>query len=93
MKTADISPYITGTAQPKLSQSNLNRIPVLLPHERVLKAFDDVYLPLLNLIDSLGRKNTNLRNTRDLLLPKLISGELPIDAANEAAAELVEQSA
>ena len=35
----------------------------------------------------------NLRTTRDLLLAKLISGEISVDAANEVAAELVEQTA
>jgi type I restriction enzyme S subunit len=31
---------------------------------------------MLSLCDSLERRNTTLRRTRDLLLPKLISGEV-----------------
>jgi hypothetical protein len=44
---------------------------------------------MFTLIRNLQAKNGNLRITRDFLLPKLISGEVPI----EAAAELVEQIA
>ena len=47
----------------------------------------------LNLIDVTQRKIDNLRTTRDFLLPKLISGEVPVEAAKEAAAELMEQTA
>jgi type I restriction enzyme S subunit len=35
----------------------------------------------------LNRKNTNLRTTRDLLLPKLISGELDVSTLPEPQAE------
>ena len=31
MNSIDLSPYITGGAQPKLNQKNLNRIPVPVP--------------------------------------------------------------
>ena len=41
----------------------------------------------------LERKQMNLRTTRDLLLPKLISGEIPVEAADEVAAEAMEQTA
>ena len=44
---------------------------------------------MFRLIHSLNLKNANLRTTRAFLLPPLISGEIPV----EAAAELVEQTA
>ena len=44
-------------------------------------------------ISVLGRKNANLRTTRDLLLPKLISGEISVEAAADVGAELMEQTA
>ena len=34
--------------------------------------------PIISLIERLRAKNSNLRTTRDLLLPKLISGELDV---------------
>ena len=42
---------------------------------------------------ALAARIDNLRTTRDFLLPKLISGEISVEAADEAAAELVEQTA
>jgi len=38
---------------------------------------------MLNLCDTLKRKNTNLRVQRDLLLPKLIYGEVDVSAFPE----------
>jgi hypothetical protein len=42
---------------------------------------------------NLEAKNSILRTTRDLLLPKLISGEIPVGAADETAAEVMEEIA
>jgi type I restriction enzyme S subunit len=43
-------------------------------------------VPLFKLRATLLHKNANLRTTRDLLLPKLISGELDVSALPEPAA-------
>lgn len=80
--------YITGAAQPKLTQANINRIPVSLPPSELMEAFTALVKPFFELRATLGRKSANLRTTRDLLLPKLISGELDVSAMSypEAAA-------
>jgi type I restriction enzyme S subunit len=75
-----ITGYITGAAQPKITQENMNRIPVPLPPESVMQEFTAFVKPKFDLINVLERKNTNLRTTRDLLLPKLISGEIVLVA-------------
>ena len=54
-----------------------------------LERFKGITSPVFRLIQTLSLKNDNLRTTRDLLLPKLISGEISV----EAAAELMEQTA
>ncbi len=51
---------------------------VLVPAPQVQRQFEQAVFPLFSLADTLGLKNTNLRTTRDLLLPKLISGELDV---------------
>lgn len=78
MSNVAISGYITGAAQPKINQNNLNRIPILVPPQGVLERFDKTIAPVFDDIATLDRKNTNLRQTRDLLLPKLISGEIDV---------------
>jgi type I restriction enzyme S subunit len=75
--------YITGAAQPKLTQAAINRIPLVLPPSTVLREFDAHVQPLFQLRATLIRANANQRATRDLLLPKLISGELDVSALPE----------
>ena len=78
MSDVAISGYITGTAQPKINQQNLNRIPVILPPQSLLERFNQMIDPNFDNIVTLNLKNANLRQTRDLLLPKLISGEIDV---------------
>jgi type I restriction enzyme S subunit len=72
--------YVTGAAQPKLTQSAINRIPLALPPCDVLRDFNALVQPIFQLRATLLRATSNLRTTRDLLLPKLISGELDVSA-------------
>jgi type I restriction enzyme, S subunit len=53
------------------------------PDQETLAKFAAVTRPMFQLIQSLAHKNSNLRTTRDLLLPKLISGELDVSAVPE----------
>jgi type I restriction enzyme S subunit len=53
---------------------------VLKPPVDVQAQFSEVARPMLQLAESLGIKNSVLRATRDLLLPKLISGDLDVSA-------------
>ena len=56
---------------------------------QILAQFDAVAWPMLELVGALGKTNINLAAARDLLLPRLISGELSVAAASrdlEAAA-------
>ena len=82
MSDVAISGYITGTAQPKINQQNLNRIPVILPPQSLLERFNQMIEPNFDSIVALNLKNNNLRQTRDLLLPKLISGEIDVSELN-----------
>jgi type I restriction enzyme, S subunit len=75
----DISGYITGAAQPKVTQANLNRILIAIPSEYLLNQFDSFVESMLNYVFKLENRNANLRKTRDLLLPKLISGEVDVE--------------
>lgn len=51
---------------------------VLKPSREMQDFFAEKVCPMLRLSESLGVANANLRTTRDLLLPKLISGELDV---------------
>lgn len=47
-----------------------------MPDQRTQLQFAEAVLPVFDLIQTLGAKNANLRRTRDLLLPKLVAGEI-----------------
>lgn len=53
------------------------------PDSETLRAFSEKVEPMFRLIHVLALKNANLRTTRDILLPKLISGELDVSALPE----------
>jgi type I restriction enzyme, S subunit len=63
-------------AVPGLSRNQAYALPLLLPSSDVLSSFEALSAHLLGLARLLARKNVNLRATRDLLLPKLISGQM-----------------
>lgn len=48
------------------------------PDRKTLTAFDEKMQPIFKSVYLLSKKNENLRRTRDLLLPKLMSGEIDI---------------
>jgi type I restriction enzyme S subunit len=48
------------------------------PDEKTLALFSERVRPQFRVIEILAGKNIVLRRTRDLLLPKLISGELDV---------------
>jgi len=51
----------------------------ILPANDIMRIFDDMVSPMIKEILSFNKKNKILGQTRDLLLPKLISGELDVE--------------
>jgi type I restriction enzyme S subunit len=66
-------------AVPGLNRNQAYSLPFLVPDSHTLIEFEKLSDDFFNSIKSLESKNTNLRRTRDLLLPKLISGELDVN--------------
>jgi len=67
-----------GAAQPHVYPQDLMRLEAVGVSLHILDVFDQKVTPVFQLIKTLSQKNTNLRQTRDLLLPKLISGEFDV---------------
>lgn len=53
------------------------------PDPETVGRFKRIVEPMFHAISLLAKKNNNLRATRDLLLPKLISGEIDVSALSE----------
>ena len=67
-----------GAAQPNISGGYIENIKMLVPDEDTLTKFCKLAEPFFNEIQDLGFKNQVLHKTRDLLLPKLISGQVDV---------------
>ena len=59
-------------------ESFIDEEKVILPPDEIREKFDHLVSPLFDEIYSLGKQNQNLRQTRNLLLPKLITGEIKV---------------
>ena len=60
---------------------------IVKPPAELASRMEEIVRPMLSLSLALSRKNQNLRTTRDLLLPKLISGELDVSTLQEPQAQ------
>jgi len=76
--TAGIINLNANAAQPGINQKGVKGLTILLPDRKFLDLFDEFVELLLAKLFNLAKKNQVLRRTRDLLLPKLISGELDV---------------
>jgi type I restriction enzyme S subunit len=76
--TQNIKNLNANAAQPGINQAGVKGLPILVPDQITLKTFDYFVDASLGLLFNLAKKNTNLRRTRDLLLPRLVSGEIDV---------------
>lgn len=67
-----------GTKMPRANWDVLLRFSIPTPPDDLLNKFNGFTNEIVNQITNLISKNCNLRETRNLLLPKLISGEIDV---------------
>lgn len=67
-----------GAAQQNINVRKVSEARIIAPPITIVKTFDNYVGKIMDEIKILSAKNQNLRKTRDLLLPKLISGEIDV---------------
>jgi len=75
----EIVSYANGSTFLEISKSNFRPIRVAAPPEPVMDAFDRITRPLYRRIVFHERESRTLSAMRDMLLPKLVSGELKVN--------------
>ncbi len=75
---ARMSGYVSGVALPRIILNDFRRFSILMPPMEVQNQWHKHANHLISLIWCLLEKNRILRESRDLLLPKLISGQLDV---------------
>jgi type I restriction enzyme S subunit len=76
-----------NAAQPGINQTGVNGVSLIVPPLDIAGRFDQLAEPSLALIISLAKRNGTLCRTRDLLLPRLISGEVDVSTLDIAVPE------
>lgn len=68
-----------GAAQPHVYPQDLAQLKFNTTDEKIIKEFNILITPLFKQIKNLSLKKQTLKQTRDILLPRLISGEINIE--------------
>ena len=76
--THHIEKSLAGSTQKYISLGELRKMPIVLPTKQELDRYNSVVRPIISQIALLVEENHRLVNTRDALLPKLMSGELDV---------------
>jgi len=74
-----------GGAYPAINPNLIMDIDIVIPGEDALNDFQSVADSLFEKIDNNNRQSTTLAKIRDVLLPKLMNGEIPVGAGSKPA--------
>lgn len=78
-----IKAHANGSTFQEISKRNFLPLPVVVPTSRVLDGFIDFVQPIFEQIELNLRSVRTLSKTRDLLLPKLMSGEVRLTSTEQ----------
>ena len=67
-----------NAAQPGINQESLKSLRILWPSENIIEEFNQKVESLMKLIFVVAKQNTKLREARDILLPKLMNGQIEV---------------
>ncbi|MXX06325.1 MAG: hypothetical protein F4Z71_06140 [Gammaproteobacteria bacterium] len=76
-----------GAAYPAVRPEVVGATQIVVPDDAVATRFSELVSPIINQMESNKRNNHMLAQSRDLLLPRLFSGELRVPGAECPAAE------
>jgi len=74
----NLNKYAGGSAQPLLTQTTLKQLKYIAPPEGLINEFEKISHKFYEGVVNLKKRNQNLKKQRDMLLPKLISGQIAL---------------
>jgi len=77
-----MSCYVSGAALPRIILDDLKKMKIIMPEQTLQSKFDIVIQSIYEQIKILIEQNVVLTKTRNLLLPRLISGKLTLKQAH-----------
>lgn len=78
LMNTNVRSRITGAVQQKISQANMNSIPLTIPSKDELFRFQKQIEPVFSQIQLLDEQNLKLIAIHKLLLPKLLAGQIDL---------------
>jgi type I restriction enzyme, S subunit len=85
----DMNVIKKGAAQPFVSNGDIAKVGIMWPGPAIISAFSEVLVSLMRKAEANERESRTLAQTRDLLLPRLMSGELRVAEAERLVDEVV----
>lgn len=79
LKNMGLEKFNAGAGVPTLNRNHLTGIKINVPDTPIQKRFDEMVGPIHDQKEQIVKMNEVLRQTRDLLLPRLISGKLSVE--------------
>jgi type I restriction enzyme, S subunit len=76
-----IAGQASGTTRLRITRRELAALEFVVPPIEIQLRFAKVVEPQMEMIQALGHQIQNLRRTRDLLLPRLLCGQIDVEAA------------
>ena len=78
LRAMKLDGYNGGAAVPTLNRNDVHKVDVLCPESKLMNVFEIQVENIFKQIEKLKEYNEKLTQARDLLLPKLMSGELTV---------------
>jgi type I restriction enzyme S subunit len=68
----------TGTTRPRITRRSISAMTILVPPPFIQQKYSELVSIMYDLSNTLRREIINLQRTRDLLLPRLVSGRMDV---------------
>lgn len=79
LRNIGLDKFNSGAGVPTLNRNHLNGLPMVVPSKELQHRFDETLKPIFEQAENHRLSNETLTKTRDLLLPRLISGKLSVE--------------
>ena len=80
LKERGLRDVVGGAAQPQITLEGISSVELVTPPSLLRNQFQEVVTAIFEQIWVLDDQVENLRRTRDLLLPRLLSGQIDVEA-------------
>jgi type I restriction enzyme S subunit len=81
LSNIELAKFNSGAAVPTLNRNDVHGLEAVIPPRQLQRLFQEYAESFIRQVSVLERRVENLRRTRDLLLPRLLSGQVSVEDA------------